>query len=240
MKMTKKIFISGIINAKTGLHIGGSSVGMSIGNTDNTVIRNPLTNEPYIPGSSIRGKMRSLLERLEGKFTPMGNDINFGPLTDQPDHIICQVFGLPAEKTGSKPPSRLIVRDGSLLNADILLASKETDMPYTEVKTEVVIDRVTSTAMPRQIERVPAGAKFNLNLVLNIWEGDNEDDYINLIFKGLLLLQNDYIGGHGGRGSGQIKITDLMFNEKTITEYEQNLAPKPKVIEIPAELTANA
>jgi CRISPR-associated protein Csm3 len=65
-KISKKIFIRGTITALTGLHIGGSSVAMSIGGADKVVVRNPLTNEPYIPGSSLRGKMRSLLERVRG------------------------------------------------------------------------------------------------------------------------------------------------------------------------------
>ena len=184
--------------------------------------------------------MRSLLERLEGEFTPMeGSDIKHGPLTDKPDHIICKVYGVPAElaqKNGTRPPSRLIVRDGNLLNANELEMARETDMPFTEVKTEVVIDRVTSAAMPRQLERVPAGAKFRLNMVLNIWEGDDEDEMINLLFKGLILMQNDYLGGHGARGSGQIKVIIDSLAEKTIDEYRTNIEARPRTDSIPIEL----
>jgi len=244
-RLQKKVFISGKIIAKTGLHIGGSSLGLSIGNTENTVVRNPFTNEPYIPGSSIRGKMRSLLERLAGEFTEMrGSEIKHGPLTDKPDHIICKVFGIPAEQAAelvkankpAQPPSRLIVRDGNLLNAKELEKARETDMPFTEVKTEVVIDRITSAAMPRQLERVPAGAVFSLNLVLNVWKDDDEKDMLNLLFRGLILMQNDYLGGHGSRGSGQVKVVVDSLAEKTIAEYNTIAPPNKRSDKIPDEL----
>ena len=242
MQLKKKLFISGRIITKTGLHIGGSSLGLSIGSTENTVVRNPITNEPYIPGSSIRGKMRSLLEKLEGEFTPMeGSEIKHGPLTDKPDHIICKVFGLPADqaqKSEAQPPSRLIVRDGNLINVSELENAQDTDMPFTEVKTEVVIDRITSAAMPRQLERVPAGAEFELNLVLNVWEGDDEAAMLALLFKGLILMQNDYLGGHGSRGSGQVKVAIEPLTEKTIEEYKTNADPKARTDAIPHELQA--
>lgn len=245
MHLEKKIFIAGRIIAETGLHIGGSSLGLSIGSTENTVVRNPVTNQPYIPGSSIRGKMRSLVERLEGAYSDMpgSSQINNGPLIDRPEHIICKVFGIPAEqaeKNGNQPPSRLIVRDGNLINIDEIEGAHETDMPYTEVKTEVVIDRITSAAMPRQLERVPAGAEFRLSLVLNIWTKDDEKKMLALIFKGLTLMQNDYLGGHGSRGSGQVKIAVETISEKTIEDYESNSPPKPHSESIPKELQAEA
>lgn len=245
MNLQKKIFITGKIVAKTGLHIGGSSLGLSIGNTENTVVRNPFTNEPYIPGSSIRGKMRSLLERLAGEFTEMrGSEIKHGPLTDKPDHIICKVFGIPAEQAAeliknnkpAQPPSRLIVRDGNLLNVEELEKSRETDMPFTEVKTEVVIDRITSAAMPRQLERVPAGAVFSLNMVLNVWKDDDEKGMLDLLFRGLILMQNDYLGGHGSRGSGQVKVVVDSLAEKTSKDYDDNAAPRKRSDNIPDEL----
>lgn len=241
MKLTKKIFINGRVIAKTGLHIGSKDLGLSIGNTDNTVLRDPVTRRPYIPGSSLRGKMRSLLERSVGRFTPMpGSPIDHGPLTDDPDHIICKVFGVPAKETKEEvkekkveplPTSRLIVRDGHLTEdgLDRLQKAKNTDMPFTEVKTEVVIDRITSVANPRQIERVPAGAEFDLKMVLNIWEGDKEKDMLDLLFRGLSLLQDDYLGGHGSRGSGQIEvIVYAPLEEKTIDDYEKDVAAKPR------------
>ena len=82
----------------------------------------------------------------------------------------------------------------------------KTDLPYTESKTEVAINRVTSKATPRTFERVPAGAKFKLNMVLNIFEGENETDLKATLEQAINLLQDDYLGGHGSRGYGQVEI----------------------------------
>jgi CRISPR-associated protein Csm3 len=211
--LLKKILFQGTITAVTGLHIGGSNVGLSIGGADATVVRNPLTNLPYIPGSSLKGKMRSLLEKLEGKFGPgIGDQITSGPYTTEPDHIICKLFGTMPEimKKVNKqgPTSRLIVRDCQMTDDSEkeLRKSKSTDMPYTEVKTEVVIDRITSAATPRQLERVPAGTVFEMKLILSIYSGDITEDLVNSVFESLCLVQNDYLGGKGTRGSGEIKI----------------------------------
>jgi len=230
-QLTKKILISGTITTKTGLHIGGSSVGMSIGGADATVVRNPLTNQPYIPGSSLKGKMRSLLEKVEGKFGPkQGEQINYSAYTTDPDDIICKIFGTMPEKMKGKeqPSSRLIVRDCELNKESekALSRSQETDMPYTEVKTEVVIDRITSAATPRQLERVPAGAMFNMRLILNIYDNDKdkENELVEKIFECLALVQNDYLGGKGTRGSGEVKIdiTGLKYKDKGAYENQSD------------------
>jgi len=220
-KLVKKIFIEGTITTKTGLHIGGTNIGLSIGGTDATVVRNPITNKPYIPGSSLKGKMRSLLEKLEGRFKNEGD--NTKPCQcAQCD--ICRIFGVPAEVAEEKKvvPARLLVRDAELTrkSANQLFASKNTDMPYTEVKTEVWIDRVTSAATPRQVERVPAGAVFNLGMVLNIYEGDNETQLLQKIKQAVQLVEGDYLGGKGTRGSGQVEIRLENFTYKDRTIYE--------------------
>lgn len=237
-QLVKKILIEGTITAKTGLHIGGSSVGMSIGGADATVVRNPITNEPYIPGSSLKGKMRSLLEKVEGKFgPPIGEHIQKGPLTqfvreengltkEDADRInlIVKIFGTMPEKIKGmeEVPSRLIVRDCELEreSAAKLANSKDTDMPYTEVKTEVVIDRITSAATPRQLERVPAGAVFNMRMILNVYKGDDEKPMLDKILEGLVLVQNDYLGGKGTRGSGEVEISISKLSYKDKSMYE--------------------
>ncbi len=241
-QLLKKILIEGKIVAKSGLHIGGNSVGMSIGGADATVVRNPITNQPYIPGSSLKGKMRSLLEKVEGKFgPPIDKNVKKGPLTEfvkassekgitEEDakriNLIIKIFGTMPEKIKGKEevPSRLIVRDCELdeESEKKLSASKDTDMPYTEVKTEVVIDRITSAATPRQIERVPAGAEFNMSMILNVYYGDDEEKMLNKIFEALALVQNDYLGGKGSRGSGEVEISlsELKYKDRKI--YEEN------------------
>ncbi|MCU7496192.1 MAG: type III-A CRISPR-associated RAMP protein Csm3 [Ignavibacteria bacterium] len=240
-KLSKKIFIEGTITTITGLHIGSSNIGMSIGGADAVVLRNPISNKPYIPGSSLKGKMRSLIEKLEGEFEEGNNQT--GPLLSKPDHFICRIFGTVPKKleNNRQPTSRLIVRDCELTleSAEKLTESRDTDMPYTEVKTEVLIDRITSAATPRQIERVPAGAVFAMKLILNIYEGDNENELVQKVFEALCLVQNDYLGGKGTRGSGEVKIsiTGVKYKDKTV--YESAGIWKEYQIPIPVELKQN-
>ena len=61
MKLEKKIIISGKIIAESGIMIGGNNTAFEIGGTDKQVVRNPINKMPYVPGSSLKGKMRSLL-----------------------------------------------------------------------------------------------------------------------------------------------------------------------------------
>ena len=106
----------------------------------------------------------------------------------------------------------------SLLTPDEKFSN--TDMPYTETKTEVVIDRITSGAMPRQIERVPAGAEFSLSMVLNIFDLDNnENELIEALKLSMKLLEDDYLGGNGSRGYGQIAFRDVVWTEKKMEDY---------------------
>lgn len=229
--LKKKIIIEGKITALTGLHIGGTNSSVSIGGVDNTIIRNPLTEEPYIPGSSLKGKMRSLMELSYGTLgdKPMGV-VEYGPSED-PDAIAAQLFGVLPKRNKEKDsqgksrqrPSRIIVRDAQLDIASV--ANNSTELPYTEIKTEVVIDRITSKAMPRQMERVPAGAQFNFSMVLNIFDADNnEEELIKHVFLGLQLVQDDYLGGHGSRGSGQIAFDITRVIERTNNYYKTGLA----------------
>jgi CRISPR-associated protein Csm3 len=256
-RLSKKIFIEGIITARTGLHIGGSNVGFAIGGADATVVRNPFNQQPYIPGSSLKGKMRSLIEKLEGKFgPPLDKNVQHGPNTENIEDVSCQIFGTTPEniqKWGDKeygkydpgkharPVSRIIVRDCELTEETYKKLSKiKGEMPLTEVKTEVVIDRITAAATPRQLERVPAGAQFEMRIILNVYDSDNEAVLVNKILEGLCLVQNDYLGGKGSRGSGEvdIKITKpLRFKDKG--HYERNQSWQELSIEgvsIPDEL----
>lgn len=233
IKLSGKVIISGIIKAETGLHIGGAETGLEIGGVDNVVIRDPLTNQPYIPGSSLKGAMRSLLEKSEG--LAIDNERVWVKKPDISLHMcgkdecaVCNIFGRTnGEKekvTGDKiniettTPTRLIVRDAKLTNADELEKAK-TDMPYTEVKIEVVIDRITSAATPRQIERVPAGAEFEFKMIYNIY---NENDIATLksVFEAMSLLEDDYLGGSGSRGHGQVCFCSLEVDWKPRDYYK--------------------
>ena len=197
-KLNKKIIYTGTIELLTGLHIGGTNTAMNIGGPDSFVVRNPLTNVPYIPGSSLKGKMRSLIEIAYGETN------NGGPSTSGTSRAGA-LFGVSAASNDDKAHgSRLIVRDAPM---DITHGDfSHCDLPYAESKTEVSIDRVTSKANPRTIERVPAGAVFKLNMVLNVFEGEDQAALENTLEEAIKLLENDYLGGNGSRGYGQVKI----------------------------------
>jgi CRISPR-associated protein Csm3 len=232
-KLSSKIFIKGTIKALTGLHIGGNSIGMAIGGADKVVVRNPLTNEPYIPGSSLRGKMRSLLERARGdekhNLREGGFSLKDGKLEAaagvNPETLLGKLFGVSADKNNGQP-TRLMVRDAHLTSASKkqLENAPNTDMPMTEVKTEVNIDRITSAANPRQFERVPAGAEFHFELVLTLLEGDDESQFLNLIREGLELVQHDSLGGHGSRGYGAVEFNIDKLQQRTMQHYQKGEA----------------
>jgi len=226
--LKKKISFKIPLKLKSGLHVGGSNMSMAIGGADSVVIRDPLTQQPIIPGSSIKGKMRSLSEKLLGAYEEVNMGIvKFGPYQDTKDkvkRIIPELYGKAAGGEDNIP-SRVIVRDAHLTtdSEEKLKNSENTDMLYSEVKTEVVIDRVTSAAMPRQIERVPAGSEFEVNLILNVFEGDDEQKLVDYVKVGLRLVEDDYLGGSGSRGSGEIDLDwdSLEITQKTLTDYEQ-------------------
>lgn len=224
--LKKKIIYQGFITLKTGLHIGGTNAALNIGGPDKFVVRNPLNNIPYIPGSSLKGKMRSLVEIKEGEVF-VDNKGKGNPSNDA-NTKSGALFGVSGDSDSSRP-SRLIVRDAPMatgLETDEELALyglkknnipdfSNTDLPYTESKTEVAIDRISAKANPRTFERVPAGAQFKLNMVLNIFEGEDEDALKATLKEAIQLLEDDYLGGHGSRGYGHVKITFVKEESKT-------------------------
>ncbi len=236
-KIASKVFIRGQIIAQTGLHIGGNSVSMAIGNTDNVVVRNPLTSQPYIPGSSLRGRMRSLMERCRGdeQLNPEEGGFHFDSKKgeakpgEKPNSKIGKLFGVAADQGGT--PSRLMVRDAALTKKSLEELSKapNLDMPMTEVKTEVVIDRITAAANPRQMERVPAGAEFQFEMILTLLEEDKLEEYLDLVCEGLRLVEDDALGGSGSRGYGKVKfvIGNQSVTQKTVDDYKNGEKGSP-------------
>ena len=233
-----KIFLQGTINALTGLHIGGNTGELDIGGIDNPVIRNAFNRQPYIPGSSLRGKMRGLLDRhfnnpLEKR---VGRDVRVHECetpTDYNECPVCQVFGVAPirQLRGKTMPTRVIVRDAFLTPESLeALDRADTDTDFTEIKTEVAIDRITSAATPRQQERVPAGAIFGpFQIVYSLYTQDendrsdqleNELQFFDTVLKGMALLEDDYLGGAGSRGSGQIAFENLTMTFKSRECYE--------------------
>ena len=204
--LIKKIKINAKLGLVSGLHIGGSKDNVEIGGIDNPVIKiDTDRGKLYILGSSIKGKIRCLLEQTKGK--KLGGD-----------RIINDVFGFSDESCISK----IIVRDAYLTEQSVkLLESCDSlDMPYTENKYENTIDRYKGTTIKggiRQSERVPAGVEFSVEFILNIWTNDaqlnNQDITLQLLKDGINALENDYLGGSGSRGYGQVKFSDWKYYE---------------------------
>lgn len=221
-----RIFINCNIQALTGLHIGGSSTGLEIGGVDNTIIRDALSGAPYIPGSSLRGKMRSQLEKTLG--LPQNNrvgqvKIHTCKTPQEYDNNggcpVCHIFGVPGE-VDATGPTLLVVRDTPLTkDSKENLNQAHTDLAYTELKTEVAIDRVTSAATPRTLERVPAGAVFGpAELVFSIYQ-PADFDRLRHVVDGLQLLEDDYLGGYGSRGSGKVRFQEITISARSGKKY---------------------
>ncbi len=208
-KLTNKIFIQGTITCETGLRIGGNKSSLEIGGLDLNIIKTA-NGVPYIPGSSIKGKIRSLLGKVRGK-----------EKADDDPMEMKKLFGESGGKE-VKGITRLFVRDAHL-NTDEFKKQFTNeyvkDSGYSEVKTENVINRSTGKAEhPRNIERVPANAVFQFDMVIDGYDNENIESYIKLLNNGFELLELDYLGGHGSRGSGKVKISITEIKGKTISE----------------------
>lgn len=203
-----KLFIEGVIQLKTGLHIGGSSTALDIGGIDNNVIKTA-DGVPYIPGSSLKGKLRTLYALGKG----------YERIEDE-DENMKRVFGIDADKTETR--TRLVVRDAFLDEEDFKNNDEfsELELDYTEGKWENTINRLKSSATPRQMERVPAGAQFNCRLVYNIFDQKDIANLNDIVIPALRYLQDDYLGGSGSRGYGQIEFQNMSVAYKTVNDYK--------------------
>lgn len=195
-----KVKIDGIIYLESGLHIGGSSAFAAIGATDSPVIKDPISNLPIIPGSSLKGKIRALLYRTSHN---QNTSSDLGKDSDE----ISRLFG--NSKKEEYKVGRLIFRDALLSNKDEL--DKIGVRNYTEVKFENTIDRITAVANPRQIERAIRSSEFQFEVMYEITDKslDEVAEDMTILRDGLRLLELDYLGGSGSRGYGKIVFKNL-------------------------------
>jgi len=214
MKLTNIVEIKAKLVLQTGLHIGAGDSEMHIGGIDNSVIKHPMTQSPYIPGSSLKGKIRTLLEWRSGAV--QSAPLSLKDISKNPEEVknILRLFGISGDTKNSEQEvaeigvSRLAFWDCAL-DSDWEKAIRDDNQLLTEAKSENTIDRITSTAgNPRQTERVPAGAEFDFKLTLRQFEGD-KPELLDLVLKGLKLLELDSLGGSGSRGYGKVKFTKL-------------------------------
>lgn len=195
--MYAKIEITGVLEVCTGMHIGGSSQFAAIGAVDSPVIRDTFSDMPMIPGSSLKGKLRSLVAK---QYNQQGVRV---AVPDDDDVRITRLFG----SAKMKNRSRLLFTDMMLDNMDEL--KRAGLQSATEVKFENSINRLTAVANPRQIERVVRGSKYHLQLVYDVEEEADVEEDMQMLADGIRLLQFDYLGGSGSRGYGKVKISDL-------------------------------
>lgn len=198
------ILIRGKIECLTGLHIGGSKDKMEIGGVDSPVLRDPVTRRPYIPGSSLKGKMRMLLEYATGNVDQRGEVHNCA----KADCPVCRVFGSSAAEERTCGPTRLLVRDAYPDDATVGRWDKmDSELLFAEMKSENYLNRITSAANPRFLERVVKESMFNLEMVYSMYDVDDQNDleFFKHVRTSLLLLEQSALGGNGSRGYGQIK-----------------------------------
>lgn len=213
--------IQGKIVCKTGLHIGGSSDAIDIGGSDNVIIRDSVTGNPYIPGSSLKGKLRFLTE-LNDKDSAQSVIDNNGKPSDNPNCLAVKLFGISADEnqTQLKFPTRTIVRDSYPDEQTIDLWNNESLVSGAELKYENNINRINSAATSRIIERIPKGSKFDFEIVFSVYEGD--DDNISSVLDAMRLLEDNYLGGSGSRGFGQIKFENIKLTKRSTDYYKEN------------------
>lgn len=210
----------------TGLHIGGLGGGLRIGGSDNPVIKTKINfkgNEidvPYIPGSSIKGRMRSLLLSVYGR--KVEDRVEFSP--DRPELLDLFGRGINAKESSATGISdirrtRLIVRDA--LPDDESISRAQSMDGFIEVKGENLINPVTGEANPRFIDRVIPGMKFRTEMIIQILDGDNEETYKNYVKEAFKLIEDSYLGGQGSRGYGKVKINIVDAKTKVRDDYEK-------------------
>lgn len=236
-----KLILEGEIQCRTGLHIGAGKGSLEIGGADNPVVKDAF-GVPYIPGSSLRGRLRSLLEQKLGLAVPSelvyvsrrkGQEVRIHQ-SDRPDDEICVLFGRGSGRfdrsTGDSlepanaSPARLSVYDAPLLVDSITPQMRENlDDELTEVKSENAVDRITSQANPRTLERVPAGARFRFRMILDVL-CEEDKPLLARVVEGLRLLEDDALGGGGSRGSGRVALQDLTLIWRNKDYYSKGVS----------------
>jgi CRISPR-associated protein Csm3 len=226
LKLIGKLILEGEMHCETGLHVGAGKGSLEIGGADNPVVKDA-HGRPYVPGSTLRGRIRALLEQATGMAIPSelvfiskrkGQEVRIHQ-SDRPDDEIGLLFGrspLRLDRVEGEPldarsatPARLTIYDAPLEQESITAQMRENlDDEITEVKSENAIDRITSQANPRTLERVPAGARFKVRLVIDVL-CDEDKALPARVLEGLRLLEDDALGGGGSRGSGRVSFKNL-------------------------------
>lgn len=243
LKLIGKLILEGELHCETGLHVGAGKGSLEIGGSDNPVVKDSF-GRPYVPGSSLRGKMRALLEQASGLAVPSelvylskrkGQEVRIHQ-SDRPDDEICLLFGRNPGRmervvgegldSNQASPARLAVYDAPLDIESITPQMRENlDDELTEVKSENAIDRITSQANPRTLERVPAGARFRIRMVMDVLCDEDAPLFLRVL-EGMRLLEDDSLGGGGSRGSGRVRFANLKLVWRGSNYYSAGASQK--------------
>jgi CRISPR-associated protein Csm3 len=241
LRLRGKLIIDASLVCLTGLHIGAGKGSLEIGGADNPVVKDAF-GRPVVPGSSVRGRIRSLLEKALGLTEPgemvylsrrRGQEVRIHQ-SDRVEDPIGQLFGRnpgrmervrgEALECRNAMPSRLAIYDAPLEEDSITPQMREQmDDELTEVKSENAVDRITAQANARTLERVPAGAKFRLRMVLDIY-GEADAQLAALVVQGLRLLEDSALGGGGSRGSGRVSLSGIRVAWRSRRYYAEGAA----------------
>jgi CRISPR-associated protein Csm3 len=228
--------LKAVLEVQSGLRIGAGKDTVEIGGIDNPIIKHPHPPQhPYIPGSSLKGKLRSLLEWALGRVHMDGKVWGSNMAEVKPGDVILRAFGVTSDKW-HEGPSRLIVRDAPLVKDWADRITKE-GLAFTEAKTEVTINRIQGKAAgnmgPRTMERVPSGALFDVEMLFKQYsvDGDNgagDLDALNRVIEAMRLLEQDALGGCGSRGCGRVAFSNVSVDGKDITGAFRSMPPLDK------------
>jgi len=206
-KLNHYIKCTSKIELLTGMHIGGPKDEGKIGGIDNPVIRNPITNMPYIPGSSLKGRFRMALELKYNDITKEAK--GFGPSQDKNNaSYVVKLFGSGSASTNDQP-TRLIFRDANLTQGF-------EEYAQGEEKIEVKMDRAKLSGFQggnRIQERISAGAKFDFEVMIRVFEGDDDNKFKERLDEARKIVELEFLGGSGSRGYGQVKFEDFKFEK---------------------------
>lgn len=216
LKFIKNVRITGDLICLTGLHIGSVKDSLGIGGSDSPVVLDKIKNIPIIPGSSLKGKMRSQLELTTEKWlTPDGKVHS----CEDENCDLCVTFGRGATGEIESGPTRLIVRDAFPTEETRQHWDNAEDVVRgTELKGENYLNRLTSAATPRFIDRVPAGSIFSFEMIFSMYCSDDVKR-LGVVFRGMQLLEDSYLGGSGTRGYGKIAFQNISMAERSAEDY---------------------
>lgn len=240
MKLVKMLHLRFNIEFVSGGRIGGGGGGLEVGSVVDAnlaALKDPLTNAPYLPGSSLKGKLRSIAEHVHGRFgedrhgkktLPCDCGENDGPCP------ICPVFGAHMNPKARSAPTRITVRDAFLTAESKALweSARDEGREFLEQKTENTVGRISGTAdNPRTGERFPAGTTFRAHIILNIYDDDETakrtEGYKDTVSNALAVLENGgSLGASGSRGYGEVNLKVFPWEEVEVAALRVQFTEK--------------